>query len=341
MPSLQLAMPPYDPSPAAVATKSSASVAAPLMAMPLLGRAPLGLAMHTAVPSAAKPADPLLAMKANSTHQSPSAPVVATTRVQAADNSTRAFRNPQVDSSPDNSLAMMKQSSAAPAEIRIQPGSTDPAAVSGSPPPSGNNPADGSNHPAVTSDPFIVLAATANVLSQLPVPGDQSAAALSSSALNRSASSTTAASPSSAELSVPVASPVQVARMVENTVQSEMHIGLRTQDFGSVEVHTVVRDMQVGLAVGSEKGDLRGFLASEMPGLQASLRQQDLRFDHIRFLEPGGPNTGFSGGDHSQSRSSSQRHSSNPGFSVPATEPVNSVLSDVALAPKAGLNVHA
>jgi hypothetical protein len=101
----------------------------------------------------------------------------------------------------------------------------------------------------------------------------------------------------------PNTGPVQIARLVDGIAQSEMHIGLRTQAFGNVELHTVVRDSQVGLAVGSEKGNLRNFLNSEVPTLQATLGQHDIRFDGIRFLESGGAGTGFSGGTEQQSRS--------------------------------------
>lgn len=77
---------------------------------------------------------------------------------------------------------------------------------------------------------------------------------------------------------------VQLTRAVENVSTAEMHIGLRTQAFGSVEVHTTVRDAQLGMAVSNEKGDLKSFLAPEVPVLQSVLHQHDLRFDGIRFV---------------------------------------------------------
>jgi len=99
------------------------------------------------------------------------------------------------------------------------------------------------------------------------------------------------------------ADPVQAARMVNGALQSEMHIGLRTQAFGSVEVHTVVHENQLGLTVGSEKGNLRGFLSSEVPALQAAFRQQDLRFETIRFLnESANAGSAHSGGANQQSQ---------------------------------------
>jgi hypothetical protein len=112
----------------------------------------------------------------------------------------------------------------------------------------------------------------------------------------------------------PVAGAVEIARLVAGVAQSEMHIGLRTQAFGSVELHTTVRDSQVGLTVGSERGDLRGLLATEVSGLQTALRQHDLRFDNIRYLETGtGSGTSSSGGDNSQHRSSDTGYPVAPG----------------------------
>ena len=99
------------------------------------------------------------------------------------------------------------------------------------------------------------------------------------------------------------AGPVQMARIVEHINQSEMHIGLRTSAFGSVEVHTVIHDSQVGLAMGGEKGDLRAFVSSELPDLQAAFQQHDLRFENIHFLSNTSTlGAGISSGTDSQSR---------------------------------------
>jgi hypothetical protein len=46
-----------------------------------------------------------------------------------------------------------------------------------------------------------------------------------------------------------------------------MHIALQTGAFENVEVHAVVRESQVGLAIGSERGDLHRMLANEVPNL--------------------------------------------------------------------------
>jgi hypothetical protein len=66
-----------------------------------------------------------------------------------------------------------------------------------------------------------------------------------------------------------------------------MRIGLHTTAFGSVEVHAVVRDSQVGLAIGSERGDLRHLLSTEFPAIQGRLQREDLRLDSVRFFDQG------------------------------------------------------
>jgi hypothetical protein len=129
--------------------------------------------------------------------------------------------------------------------------------------------------------------------------------------------------------------------MVDGVSQSEMHIGLRTQAFGSVEVHTVVRDSQLGLAVGSEKGDLKTFLAAETPALQTAFRQHDLRFDDIHFLGSGGNAGSGSAGADSQSRRFQQGQTSPAGFADFDGSPEEFNELDLGHDAPARLNVHA
>lgn len=78
-------------------------------------------------------------------------------------------------------------------------------------------------------------------------------------------------------------SPVQLARMVEHAAQSEMRIGLNTSAFGNVQVRTVVHASDVGVQIGSEKGDLRSLLANDIPGIVHKLQQQDLQLTQVSF----------------------------------------------------------
>lgn len=95
-----------------------------------------------------------------------------------------------------------------------------------------------------------------------------------------------------------------MAHILSKAAQSEMRIGLTTPAFGSVEVHTVIHNNDVGLIIGSERGDLRSLLASDLPGITNHLQQQNLRLNQVSFRQQGfaSPNDSSSGGN-SQARS--------------------------------------
>lgn len=97
--------------------------------------------------------------------------------------------------------------------------------------------------------------------------------------------------------------PVQVAQIVTRVGQAEMRIGMNTSAFGNVEVRTTVHSIDVGLIIGSEKGDLRGLLTNEMPALTNSLQQQNLRLNSVNFTQAGSFSNNMSGGGDSQQRS--------------------------------------
>jgi hypothetical protein len=101
-------------------------------------------------------------------------------------------------------------------------------------------------------------------------------------------------------------SPVQMAQMVNHAAQSEMRIGLTTSAFGAVEVRTQVRLNEVGLSIGSEKGDLRAVLANEIPALTNRLQQQNLRLSQVNFHETSAFSGNSSSGGNQQRRFFSQ-----------------------------------
>ena len=97
--------------------------------------------------------------------------------------------------------------------------------------------------------------------------------------------------------------PVQVAQIVNKASQAEMRIGLTTSAFGNVEVRTVVHATEVGLAIGSERGDLRGLMGNELPGIANTLQQQNLRLHEVNFHQGFTFSGNLSSGDQSQPRS--------------------------------------
>jgi flagellar hook-length control protein FliK len=108
----------------------------------------------------------------------------------------------------------------------------------------------------------------------------------------------------SSEAAMPRLAGVEMARVIAKAGHSEMRIGLSTSAFGSVEVHTVVHADEVGVVIGSERGDLPGLIRSELPAISHNLQQQDVRLNQVNFQQQG---FGFSAesqsGGHSQPRS--------------------------------------
>jgi len=125
--------------------------------------------------------------------------------------------------------------------------------------------------------------------------------------------------PASGELPVnPSGGPVQMAQMVNRAAQSEMRIGLNTSAFGNVEVRTVVHANEVGVLIGSEKGDLRSLLANELPGIANTLQQLNLRLNQVNFHQQGFAfSNQMSSGSDSQPRSFASRPMSTKALSAP------------------------
>jgi hypothetical protein len=96
--------------------------------------------------------------------------------------------------------------------------------------------------------------------------------------------------------------PVQAAQIVNRLGQSEMRVGLNTTAFGGVEVRTVIHTSDVGVIIGSEKGDLRALLANDLPAIANTLQQQNLRLSSVNFMQGFASSSNGSGGG-SQSRS--------------------------------------
>jgi flagellar hook-length control protein FliK len=108
-----------------------------------------------------------------------------------------------------------------------------------------------------------------------------------------------------------------MAQLMNRAEQSEMRIGMSTSAFGSVEVRTVVHANDVGLVIGSEKGDLRTLLANELPAITNTLQQQNLRLNSVNFMQGFAFSNNASGDGNPQQRSF-----------VPMRTPANSTTSE-------------
>jgi hypothetical protein len=105
------------------------------------------------------------------------------------------------------------------------------------------------------------------------------------------------------EVPMPGMGPVQMAQMLDRATHSEMRIGLNTSAFGNVEVRTLVQASDVGLVIGSEKGDLHSLLATELPGIVKTLEQQNLHLQEVNFHQGFSFSGGLSSGSDSSPRS--------------------------------------
>jgi hypothetical protein len=63
---------------------------------------------------------------------------------------------------------------------------------------------------------------------------------------------------------------------------AQMHVGVRTDAFGAVEIHTVVEQSQVGITVHSDR-DISRWFSSEVPGLESGLNNNHLNLTGVNF----------------------------------------------------------
>jgi len=98
------------------------------------------------------------------------------------------------------------------------------------------------------------------------------------------------------------AAPVQLAQLTNRADLAEMRIGMNTPAFGNVEVHAVVHANDVGVVIGTEKGDLRGLLQNEVPVIANTLQEQNLRLHSVNFMQGFAFSNDAAGGGNSQQR---------------------------------------
>jgi len=66
------------------------------------------------------------------------------------------------------------------------------------------------------------------------------------------------------------------------TAAAQMHVGMRTDTFGAVEIHTVVQQSQIGITVHSDR-DIAHWFSSEVPGLESGLNKSHLNLTAVDF----------------------------------------------------------
>jgi hypothetical protein len=65
-------------------------------------------------------------------------------------------------------------------------------------------------------------------------------------------------------------------------MNAQMHVGIRTEAFGAVEIHTVVQQSQIGITVHADR-DIARWFSSEVPGLESGLNKNHLNLTAVDF----------------------------------------------------------
>jgi flagellar hook-length control protein FliK len=88
---------------------------------------------------------------------------------------------------------------------------------------------------------------------------------------------------------------LQAGRILERMGQSEMHVGVKTADFGTIEVHTSLNQDRVGASLSTSHADLRSAMEAELPSLQQAISRHHLQLDAFDVAS----HAGGQGGDSS------------------------------------------
>lgn len=80
----------------------------------------------------------------------------------------------------------------------------------------------------------------------------------------------------------PPAAGIALGVAADGQANSQMHVGIRTDAFGAVEIHTVLEQSQVGVTVHADR-DLGRWFSAEVPGLESGLNQHHLNLTAVDF----------------------------------------------------------
>jgi hypothetical protein len=83
------------------------------------------------------------------------------------------------------------------------------------------------------------------------------------------------------------------AQLIEKVSQSELRLGMRTGEFGSVEIRTTFDHQQLRAEISSERGELGQALSAELPGFEQRLREHDVPLSTVVVHQANAGGGGF------------------------------------------------
>jgi hypothetical protein len=76
--------------------------------------------------------------------------------------------------------------------------------------------------------------------------------------------------------------PIASGPAAESQMNGQMHVGVRSDAFGTIDIHTVVQQSQVGITVHSER-DMAHWFSAEVAGLESGLNKSHLNLTGVSF----------------------------------------------------------
>jgi len=98
--------------------------------------------------------------------------------------------------------------------------------------------------------------------------------------------------PAPATSAAPAAPPLHSALVLQRMDKAEIRIGLQSENFGAIRLHTSVVEDQVGASVSTSHPGLRNALVVEAESLEKAMARHSLRLDAVQ-LDTNAANTGF------------------------------------------------
>ena len=117
---------------------------------------------------------------------------------------------------------------------------------------------------------------------------------------------------------------------VNPATDAQMHVGVRTDAFGSIEIHTVVQQSQVGITVHSDRDIARWFTA-EVPGLESGLNSNHLNLTAVNFDHTRSGVQTAAGFQQGQPRQSFSQAPGSPALASPDALPAKDTASEPTL----------
>ena len=141
----------------------------------------------------------------------------------------------------------------------------------------------------------------AAIASATPAATGSASSQQSAAANSPAPTAPTPAAPGGTTVNVPsqpaASDTIRAAELLARASNSEMHLSIRTEELGTVELRAALHQDSLSATIGVTRGDVQAVLSSELPGLHQAMAEHSLRFETFNVMKGSlGSLTGNSGG---------------------------------------------